>query len=305
MLNKLNFYRNRFFNQVEVGQPVQAEYGDNVITVLSSLLKQQGLRGVIEPVTGGTLGITYSAALENNRSIFIKTHLAGEKYRLALKKEFQLLNIIYKGTIYLQEVTAGNQTVLLEAKMLIPQMEITPEIALSMIQAYQSKLQCLDETLTPECYGIEDIIDAAAIELPVLMNQGLLSAETSEKIANLIKYVKAGIVELPRCICHGDFGDKNIMQTENGNLIAIDWEDAFWGIADYDYLYWLTFFGHRKYYDKSIFAMVNSDTDLIKGILMMILVIKSAISYYSGSYMQNSLTIEQRMEEMLNLFEDS
>ena len=305
MLNKLNFYRNRFFNQVEVGQPVQAEYGDNIITVLSSSLKKLGLRGNIEPVTGGTLGITYSVALENNQSIFLKTHLAGEKYQLALKKEYQLLNIIYNGEIYLQEVTKGNQTVLLEEKMLIPQMEITPEIALSMIQSYQSKLQCLNETLTPECYGIEDIIDAAAIELTVLMNQGLLSAETSEKIANLIKYVKTVIVKLPRCICHGDFGDKNIMQTETGNLIAIDWEDAFWGIPEYDYLYWLTFFGHRKYYCESVFTMVNSDTDLIKGILMIILVIKSAISYYSGSYLRNSLTTEQRMEEILHLFEDS
>ena len=185
MLNKLNFYRDQFYNQVEIGQPAQTEYGDNIITVLSSLLKQQGLRGVIEPVTGGTLGITYSAALENNRSIFIKTHLAGEKYQLALKKEYQLLNIIYNEVIYLQEVTAGNQTILLEEKLLIPQMTIMPEIALSMIHAYQSKIQRLDKELLSECYGIEDIIDAAEIELPVLMNLGLLSAETSEKIANL------------------------------------------------------------------------------------------------------------------------
>ena len=43
-----------------------------------------------------------------------------------------------------------------------------------------------------------------------------------------------------RCLCHGDLGPRNIM-SQGGGPVAIDREDAFWGVEGYDYLLWLTF----------------------------------------------------------------
>lgn len=303
MLNKLNYYRERFQKQVAIDQSEQTECGDDFITVLSSFLSQQGFDGKIVPIDGGTLGITFVASSESRAPIFIKTHLSGEKYRLALKKEYQLLKKIYDTVIYLQQVDIGNQTFLLEDKLYMPQTMITPENVLSIIRIYQKQLETLKGKLIKGCYSIEDILNEAERELPILFANGLLSAKVSDDIERSLDDVKTSVCELPRCICHGDFSDKNIMQTGEGTLVAIDWEDAFWGIAGYDYLYWLTFFGHRKYYNKVTFGKVNYDTKLIKGILMMILVIKSAISFYSGSYLSNSLTAEQRIIEILQILE--
>ena len=93
------------------------------------------------------------------------------------------------------------------------------------------------------------------------------------------------------------------MMTEDQTTVLIDWEDAFLGIEGYDYLYWLTFFNHRKFYSKEIFFRSGCEEDVIKGILVTVLIIKSAISFYAGSYENNSLTFQERIVEILKYLE--
>ena len=101
-------------------------------------------------------------------------------------------------------------------------------------------------------------------------------------------------------LCHGDFSPANLVG--NGPaLTVIDWEDAFWGIEGYDFLYWMTFFENRKYLSQDIFSVTPWDKPTDIAILLLIIVVKSHISLLSKDYMTYSLTFEQRLNEILSL----
>lgn len=303
MLNKLNFYRELHQRKIAFSQSEQTEYGDNSITVLKSFFHNHGIDALIESYGSGTLGITYIARSKSHRPIFVKTHLHGEAYQMALRKEYRLLKNIYGDALSVEAVDINNQTYLLEDCLCKPSRDITPEIAMSILSTVQKRVEILDTPSIRGWYSIEDVLEAAEKELSVLVENGLLSLGIFDQIALSLSELKKHLPDIPKCICHGDFSDKNIMQDKNGLLVAIDWEDAFWGIPGYDYLYWLTFFNHRKYYSKDRFCITGYNTKFIEGILMMILVIKSAISFYNGSYLNNSLTIQQRMIECFKVLE--
>ena len=91
------------------------------------------------------------------------------------------------------------------------------------------------------------------------------------------------------------------MLSKEGKRIVIDFEDAFLGIKGYDYLYWLTFFTNRKYYSKEIFLKSGLPSEMIEAVLTMILIVKSAISFYSESYKTNSMTTQERIEKIFSI----
>ncbi len=83
--------------------------------------------------------------------------------------------------------------------------------------------------------------------------------------------------------------------------VVIDWEDAFWGIEGYDYLFWLTFFDNRKYYSQKIFGKTPWGKEIEIAILILIVVLKSELSFRSNRYKENKLTFDERIVEILNL----
>ncbi len=129
-----------------------------------------------------------------------------------------------------------------------------------------------------------------------------ITNELYQELSDSIWELKESINDCPPVICHGDCSNKNIM-IYNGKMVCIDYEDAFWGIADYDFLYWLTFMSQRKYYQKGLLK----ELDLAVGahvarlLMQMIVVLKCFQAYATGSYKGNHLSTTERIEELKEL----
>ena len=173
--------------------------------------------------------------------------------------------------------------------------EITPDIVDTLITSYQKSLKTA--SLSSKMYGIEKLRDRAVQELYILYCNHFISAALYQRAENSISLLDELLPMQPRCICHGDLSDKNILFNISREPVLIDWEDAFWGIPGYDYLYWLTFFNHRKYYCKNVMQRCGLSQELSKAVAYLIL--KSAISYYSGSYRNNTVDMETRISEFI------
>ena len=152
-------------------------------------------------------------------------------------------------------------------------------------------------------YDIKDLLKAACNELEVLSERRFLSQKTCLSAHQQLNWLEMQLPTLERCICHGDFGDRNIMVDQDGKYYVIDWEDAFWGYREYDLIYWLTFFNHRKYYHMESIPGLGKNPELEKATVTLILIIKNAISLYSGSYRKNSLGMEDRLLEMWKIWD--
>ena len=302
MLNKLFYYRNQAAldkNSKTESMTVE-EASEQVLTGLNHILQQRGLYGEISPVSGGTLGITYLVRCSAGKLLFAKTHIPEEAYRLALKQEYWLFKTVYGQDLYLELIDVNDQSYMFMDLLMAPQQKILPDEVLQMTNIFATRTSKLSITSNNLAYSIEDLLENAQKESDVLYAHGLLSKELKEYSLKALHRFERKIPDLQRCICHGDLSDKNILETDTGKRIAIDWEDGFWGIPGYDYLYWLTFFNHRCFCEREYFLKAGYSLELTTEILLMILILKSAISFYSGNYLKNSMSIEMRIEEMLN-----
>lgn len=306
MLNKLEYYRSQYYRDNLANSPdIIKISGESYRAELQTILTYLKIPGKIQPLSGGTLGITYTVTYPSGTTHVAKTHLSGAEYRAALCKEAELLKLLYADEIYLKTVN-WNEKVWMFMESLAPiQHKIVPDDIESILKSVQERAHGKDFSCLASSYTMEKLLDAAAKEREFLHKKGFFSDRLNQELHGLLFQLKDEIKHLPRCLCHGDLSNKNLMQKELDKIIVIDWEDSFWGIDGYDYLYWLTFFENRCFYSKKVFDNVPYSNDTIKGVLAMILIIKSAISYYSGSYLRNSKTFEDRIVELLGVFGDN
>ena len=73
------------------------------------------------------------------------------------------------------------------------------------------------------------------------------------------------------------------------------------GYQGYDLLYWLTFYSQRKYYDKQLLKKLNIDKQFGKDMMLMIILIKSYLSFQNKQYLKNKLSINDRISEIMQL----
>jgi hypothetical protein len=111
--------------------------------------------------------------------------------------------------------------------------------------------------------------------------------------------VKARLPTLSPIICHGDLSPRNIMASRDGELYAIDWEDALWAVEGYDYLYWLTFFQNRRFYHSAgAFGVTGLGRDIEIALMISVVLIKGYIAALNGTNATNSLSLSQRIAEI-------
>lgn len=296
MLNKLkHFQSNRIVPPVYPAAGIHSA-GDSIISLYAKL----GNKIRLEPIVQGTLGLTFMCYGLSNEPCIVKTHLPGREYMTALKKEANLLQTAYGDTINvtLRAFAVNNKEQLCLQMDMLQKMkadDVTPALVTELINVYQGRLANIKKD---QLYGIEEIWTAAWEELTVLHNEHFLTNETYAAAKEKLAFLRNEFPHLERCVCHGDLSDLNIMGNKAGRLIAIDWEDAFWGCAGYDYLYWLTFFNHRRFLQLDHKVSAHMPRECAVSILTMIVVVKCAISFYSGSYQRNSLSMEDRLREI-------
>ena len=311
MLEKLLFSKKRYkHNGMEhIGADVFSipdcinDSSDFRMTFQNFLSQKLQTDVIIEKTERGRLGITYKVLiLESDQKFFAKTHRRGVQYKNNIEKEYYCLKKANSDFfVNLDYFTYNNEYVY--AYMLQEWLENMPSLALEkaldLIGRYSSIIDVRDEVIGKTTYTIYDFVDIAKAELAFLIDSDEISALFGNELFHNIERFEPNIPNLKKVICHGDFGDKNVMVSAKGNPVVIDWEDCFVGVEGYDYLYWLTFFNHRKFYSTETFKASGLSSADAKGILSVVMIIKTALSVYSGLNKNNSVSSQERIEEIL------
>jgi hypothetical protein len=148
--------------------------------------------------------------------------------------------------------------------------------------------------------SFEHYLAAADRALKTLSQKGLLDEASAAETRRLMTLLEQRFPKLPRALCHGDFGPKNIM-LQGTTPRVIDWEDAFDGIAGYDYLYWLTFMENRPFLQTAPFGRSGLSPEIERAILALVVLLKSYLAVCSGSYLKHALSPQARITGILEL----
>lgn len=243
---------------------------------------------------GGTLGIFFKATVDG-RQFFIKTCAADEMSRHNLHKEAEIMKVLYGDTLNANYFVHCNKEFIImdfvDTKNTAYEMDLVSEL----IRNYNLKLTDIAPDIIN--YNLEDLHHAASYSFDVLSNANLLSAEVGlwwERIFEEIKEYDDGT----RIICHGDLSNVNITDW-NGDVLVLDWEDAMMAYPQYDILYWLTFYSQRKYYSCHLLNDIGVEVSFGKNVMAMILLIKCYLSYRNKSFLNNKLSINDRINEII------
>lgn len=271
-----------------------------LLEALKSKYKQVAVEA-IHP--GGTLGVFFELSLDGKRK-FAKTHQLGQTYRENLKKEFQFLSSIYRDVLEIEQydITQAGQefTFLIMDFLSMPQTEMGVLEIRECIHRYQKALQKEKKEIKLS-YTFDDVVNAGAESLEILHQAALISESLYERCKDSIAHIQRVKADIPVCPCHGDLSNVNIMINDKGEMLVVDWEDAILAFAEYDFLYWLTFFSQRKLYSIELFRKFKIDLTWGIDVMVLITLVKSEMSYQNESYKKNSLTFEERILEMYQI----
>jgi fructosamine-3-kinase len=272
---------------------------------LGLLLKEQNVfASNIRRLTGGTLGLAYSLNIDGRPKV-LKTHLITAD-RKNIEKEIRLLRFLYAGESEISrlELTDDQQcrVALLMDELKYPQREFEPSQIMDLTAQYTAQFET---TATLDILAPEDTMSTLFVEgvgaLARLFANHVISSVTHAEVEKKFAILSEHISSMPTALCHGDLGPQNIMCQSDATTVVIDWEDAFWGVEGYDYLYWLTFLRNRKYYTQDVLGRTSLGKEIEMSILLLIVVLKSELSLRMDPEMNRQLSFEQRITEILSL----
>lgn len=299
MLSKLAFF--------ETGAPTAAAgpgQDDALRAALARRLGQGGRPVRIVPASGGTLGVCCRVEVGAER-LFLKTHRPGTSARENLAKEGEILRRLY-GTAVVRDavevVVPGEaaRLCLVMAELAPLAAPMPPADAAALVRDFSRMLAGWRPAGLPDDWTIAHYVAHGDRAVAYLQGQGLLAPPTAAAVERLLAQLRAALAGLPRVLCHGDLGPKNLM-SDGARPVAIDWEDAFWGVPGYDYLYWLTFMENRPHLQGAAFGRTGLGAPLERAILALVVLLKSELSVRSGAHLGHAVPIEARMAEVLAL----
>jgi hypothetical protein len=295
VLSKIEFF------EAKADRPDLTSERERLLPALRQHLQSSGRDVIVTPALGGTLGICFDAKISGERR-FLKTHLPGAKARASLAKEADVLLRLYGKAIVLDRfeiaLTDGTARLCLLMPTLAPlAAPMQPEAAAAMAREWSEQF---GDDRPEALVSFEQYLRCAARALATLSDRDLLETGSAADVRRLIVQLEDRLTRLPRALSHGDFGPKNIM-VRGAEPLAIDWEDAFWGIAGYDYLYWLTFMENRPFLQSAAFGRTGLEPDVERAILALVVLLKSYLAVCSGAYLNHAVSIQARIAEILEL----
>ena len=259
---------------------------------------------VVERVEHGTLSASF-VVHGNNQTAFLKTHLTSEG-RASLEREARFLTRLYGETLslefqYLQEPDADRQWLMMPVFRKNPT-PLLPEETVQLLNGLgmQRIRQSCPDIIDAHQDNINTLIEFGKSAHINLSSRNLLDREAQATTLAALHLLDRQIQGLQTTLCHGDLSPVNIMRY-NGEPILIDWEDAFLGVTDYDYLFWLTFFENRKLYRENPLQHISIDPKVAKALLVLIVLLKCELAWRNNTWRQNSLSFNARIIEIANL----
>ncbi|MDR1319862.1 MAG: aminoglycoside phosphotransferase family protein [Gracilibacteraceae bacterium] len=277
---------------------------------LRDLLTAQGRGAIkIEPARfASTLGVLYALTLDGKEYI-VKTHLPGRAYYDNLIKEYEILSLLYGDLLEIALVGGGenpanadlpadgSKNVYIMMETLAP---LSEKPAPATVRGLLARIR--EKTHNKEIksgYNFADILRQTSLCAEKLSDRRLISRDAANTCGEYLRALE-GAAQEPPVLCHGDLSNKNIM-TRRGEFVFIDWEDAFWGVADYDYCYWLTFLDQRSYYDQDPLGLNSHNLEYSKALMVMIVLMKSWISVANNAMAANKVTFDERLGEIFRI----
>jgi hypothetical protein len=251
-------------------------------------------------VTGGTLNAGLLADLDGTE-VFLKTHLYPEG-RENLRREAAVMKAASPASFEVDYQETPDSAIGKRGWLIMPALHplavnMDPDDVWRMVETFERRLQ--GATLDSD----DDLALLAAegrAGLQRLEFLDLVDADAAAAVDSHLGFLEDHLNDFPRIICHGDLGPENILSGRHGP-IAVDWEDAFWGIEGYDFLYWLTFMRNREYCNRDTIQRSPCGVKMSSSLLTLIVLLKSYLSVISGSYTRNKVSINSRLTDIVHL----
>lgn len=294
MLSKIAFFEND-------DRPDIAADRARLLPALRQHLQCFDRNATVAPAPGGTLGACFDANISGEKR-FLKTHLPAASARVSLAKEADILEQLYGNTTLLDRfeipLPDGTARLCLMMPTLVPlTAPLKPTDAAAMASACSERLK---DRRPDGLASFQHYLASAAKALKTLSSRGLLEQASAAEVGRLVALLGERLADLPEALCHGDFGPKNIM-LQAGAPRVIDWEDAFDGVAGYDYLYWLTFMENRPFLQGAAFGRTGLSPNVERAILVLVVLLKSYLAVLSGEHLKHAVSAQARIAEILDL----
>ncbi len=162
------------------------------------------------------------------------------------------------------------------------------------------------EGLFPDERDISALVARARLALANFTDDDQLTAAEVALSTSLLENLADFLVEAPRVPCHGDLSPGNVLQGssrpgDQSGLVALDWEDRFWGVRDYDFLYWLTFMANAPYVTRESLRISDQPHEICVALLLVIVLLKEYITLSSGITLDGRLPAVVRLRHVLEL----
>jgi len=253
--------------------------------------------GSLKRMDGGTLNVVFSGHTADGVMRACKTHLTGEG-RLLLRREARFLDALYPGRVSPRLVCTPERDWLVMNSLEFPPPGERSAMSPDGFQPVIASAGMSEPGQEVEG-TISDVLIAAREALDFLLSEAEITRSLASDLSATLDLLADEIPRLPPRFCHGDLGPRNVMRDRDG-LILLDWEDAFHGVAGYDWICWLSFFENRPLVQAGRLRNSGLPPGVSVAILSAILLVKAELSVRSGSVRTNTLSNAERLSEALS-----
>lgn len=256
----------------------------------------------LQPMTGGTLGVLFSGVLAGKKRCFKTNGVQSGDAILIREHAFLQATLGDRAdAVLIRKQESGAGRIWLHMKELQRCGETSPVRIEELVGHYETALRGeIDSSLVPSQDNIYLLLDHADLAIKLLHDHNLISRTVQAESESRLTHLRSISGSWDLRVCHGDLGPANVLCDDQGPA-AIDWEDAFWGIEGYDYLYWLTFFSNRRWLSPASLGRTPWGKSTEVSIMVMILLLKCMLSVRDRSYFSNKISFDTRLMEVSEL----
>jgi streptomycin 6-kinase len=178
----------------------------------------------------------------------------------------------------------------------------SPSEVVAVHQRYESHITETDlEGLFDRDRDISALVTGARMAIDPLEGNIDLPDNDLARANSLLEKLRGYLDSSPRVPCHGDLSPGNILQNADGDFVVIDWEDRFWGVRDYDFLYWLTFMNNSSHLNRESLQISRHPRNISVAILTMTVIVKESVSLKAAVPREGRVSPAARLHTVLEL----
>jgi hypothetical protein len=282
---------------IEPPELLCAASDDSLMNAVTCII---GLSSSVRLSTLGTSGVFFSGFRDGRRR-FLKTHRLPAA-NVNIRKEFEMLDHLYGSLLhplFFSVQCDSREQAFLEMDYIEQGCCVSymPNHVIGVLDGVFKRLEHQNHvTLNYNSDGLCALI-VPAIE--ALSAARVMDADMAKICLDSARRFHDYADSMPM-ICHGDLSNDNI-RVHDGGMVLIDWEDAIVCPKHYDILYWLTFMSQRCYYTSTLLSNVGVPRQYGIDIMVVIVLLKSYLSFLNGSYARFKMSISDRIREIVSI----